>query len=112
MPVTNNTDIFPQPGFVLVEHIDHKSGKLIQVPEHLRKNGQAEFTTHDDFSLIVLEDGDAGTNTKTSGPKPFLAPGTRVLSTNRDGFMHRGRRLILMPRETIVATMTPVPEAL
>jgi len=103
MPVINNTDIFPQPGFVLVEHIDHKSGKLIQVPEHLRKNGQAEFTTHDDFSLIVLEDG--------GGAHAPLAPGTRVLSTNRDGFMHRGRRLILMPRETIVATMTPVQEA-
>lgn len=105
MPVINNTDIFPQPGFVLVEHIDHKSGKLIQVPEHLRKNGQAEFTTHDDFSLIVLEDGGSANH-------PALPPGTRVLSTNRDGFMHRGRRLILMPRETIVATMTPVPEVL
>lgn len=111
MPVTNNTDIFPQPGFVLVEHIDHKSGKLIQVPEHLRKNGQAEFTTHDDFSLIVLEDGNGGpAHDPTRGV--WLQPGTRVLSTNRDGFMHRGRRLILMPRETIVATMTPVPEAL
>jgi len=69
MPVTNNTDIFPQPGFVLVEHIDHKSGKLIQVPEHLRKNGQAEFTTHDDFSLIVLEDGGSANH-------PALPPGT------------------------------------
>ena len=108
MPVINDTDIFPEPGFVLVEHIDHKRNALIQVPEHLRKNGQSEFTTHDDFSLIVLEDGDAKANTKNMGPKPFFAPGTRVLSTNRDGFMHRGRRLIMMPRETIVATMTPV----
>lgn len=90
----NDTGIHPRPGWIVAEHIKLDNGKLIQIPEHLRKNGEDSPETHDDFKIVVLEDGDG-----------VIAPGTKVLTTGRTGFNHRGRKLLLLQKDSIIATM-------
>jgi len=105
LQILNDTGFHPEPGWVLAEHIDQPSTNKIVVPEHLRKNGESEPSSYDEFKIVVLEDGDQNANTKMSGPCKFLAPGTKIMTTGRDGFKHRGRKLLMLQREAIIATI-------
>lgn len=92
--VLNDTGFHPQPGFVLLEHIDVDTGRQIVIPPHLRKENESQPSSYDEFKIIVLEDGDNK-----------LSPGTKVMTTARDGFTHRGRKLLMATRESIIATV-------